>query len=219
MTNGEKKEIIINGLILGMILFLSTLFILLINIYIENFQVIWTFLIPIFVGYCLLGMFIRWMAYRSTLRKNGFSILSGTDIAHWILFFSTIFMVGAFSLPHFIRYVVVTNVLTLLLIWFLNCIYIKKISNELNTNMDYYRKAIVIDLSKKPETEEIFTKEIVNYCKKNHLSLEIIEYGIPSKIKLDNILYLVQLGQHFSVEGCIIYTLEFHNIVSKTLDK
>jgi hypothetical protein len=59
-------------------------------------------------------------------------------------------------------------------------------------------------------------EEIEKYCKKHNLSIEILEYGLPAKIKMDNTLYSVKLGEYYDIIGALVYTLEFHNIVSKT---
>jgi hypothetical protein len=215
MTKEDRREITIKGLFLGLLLFVSTLIELLITKDMQNFQIVGTFLIPIILGYCLLGMFIRWMVYRSTLRKKGFNLFSGPSIVYWIFIFSTIFMAGAFFIPQVIRYIVVANVATLLLIWFLDCLYLKNIAKELNSGLQYNSRMLVEDLPARPATEDMFMEEIQIYCKKNNLTLEILEYGIPAKIKMNNTLYFVRLGEYYSLLGTIVYTLEFHNIVSK----
>lgn len=215
MTKEDIKEISIKGLTLGLILFLSTLIELLINKDMHHLQIVGTFLIPIILGYCLLGMFIRWMVYRSTIRKEGFHLFTGVSIVYWIFMISAIFMAGAYFIPQVIRYIVVANIATLLLVWLLNCIYLKNIAKELNSSLAYYNRTLVEDLQEKPLTEDMFLEDIQNYCKKNHLSLEILEYGIPAKIKMNNVHYNVKLGQYYSMIGTLTYTLEFHNVVSE----
>lgn len=215
MTKEDMREITSKGALLGLILFVSTLIDLLINKDMQHLQIVGTFLIPIILGYCLLGIFIRWMVYRSTIRKEGFQLFSGVAIVYLILMFSTIFMAGAFFIPQVIRYIVVTNIIVLLLVWFLNCVYLKNIAKELNSGLAHYNRLLVEDLREKPHTEDMFMEHIQNYCKKNHLSLEILEYGIPAKIKMNNILYMVKLGQYYSVVGTLTYTLEFRNIASQ----
>ncbi|MFL0269408.1 DUF4318 domain-containing protein [Candidatus Clostridium radicumherbarum] len=215
MTKEDMKEVSIKGLFIGLILFLSTLIELLINKDMQHLQIVGTFLIPIILAYCLLGMFIRWMVYRSTIRKEGFHLFTGAAVVYWIFMFSAIFMAGAYFIPQVIRYIVVANTATLLLMWFLNCVYLKNIAKELNSGLAYYNRTLVEDLQEKPQTEDIFIEDIENYCKKNHLSLEILEYGIPAKIKMNNVLYIVKLGQYYSMIGTLTYTLEFHNVVSE----
>jgi hypothetical protein len=214
MTKEDRREITVKGLFLGLILFLSTLIDLLINKDMQHLQIVSTFLIPIILGYCLLGMFIRWMVYRSTLRKEGFHLFSGVAIVYWIFMLSIILMACAYFIPQVIRYIVVANVATLLLIWFLNFVYLKNIAKELNYGLAHNCRTLVEDLQERPQTEDMFMEEIQNYCKKNYLSFEILEYGIPAKIKMNNDLYIVKLGQYYSVVGTLTYTLEFHNVVS-----
>lgn len=215
MTKDDRREIAVKGLFLGLILFVSTLIDLLINKDMQHLQIVGTFLFPIIVGYCLLGMFIRWMMYRSTLRKKGSHLFSGPAIVYWIMILSAIFTAGAYGIPQVIRFIVVANVATLLLVWLLDCLYLKNIAKELNSGLEYYSRTLVEDLPERPQTEDMFMGEIENYCKKNNLSLEIKEFGIPAKIKMNNTLYLVKLGQYYTLTGSIVYTLEFHNIVSK----
>lgn len=215
MTMEDRREIIVKGFFIGLILFASTLIDLLINKDMKHLQIVGTFLIPILLGYCLLGTFIRWMMYRSTLRKKGSHLFSGPAIVYWIMMLSAIFTAGAYGIPQVIRYIVVSNVATLLLAWILDCLYLKNIAKELNSGLEYYSRTLVEDLPARPQTEDMFMEEIDNYCKKNHLSLEIMEYGIPAKIKMNNTLYMVNLGEYYDVIGSIVCTLEFHNVVSK----
>ena len=215
MTKDDRIEITIKGLFLALILFVSTLIDLLFQGDIQHLQIVGTYLIPIIVAYSLLGIFIRWMSYRRTLRKKGFNLFSGAAIIYWIWLFSTLTMICAYWIPQVIRYIVLANGAALLLVWVLDYLYLKNIAKELNCGLENYGRVLVEDLPTKPHTEGIFMGEIENYCKKNNLSLEILEFGIPAKIKMNNTLYLVKLGQYYTVMGGIVYTLEFHNIVSK----
>lgn len=215
MIKEDRIEIIVKGLFLALILFLSTLINLVIQQDIQHLKIVGTFLIPIIFGYCLLGMFIRWMVYRSTLRIEGPNIFSGAAIIYWIFMFSIIIMFCACLIPQVIRNTITVNVAALLLVWLLNYLYLKNIAKELNFGLEDYARVLVEDLPERPQTEDIFMKQIENYCKNNNLSLEIIEYGIPAKIKMNNTLYMVKLGQYYTVMGGAVYTLEFHNMISK----
>jgi hypothetical protein len=142
-------------------------------------------------------------------------MFSGIAIVYWVWILATIFMAGAYGIPQVFRYIILANTVTLLLVWLLDCLYLKNIAKELNSGLGYYKRTLVEDLQSRPQTEDMFMTEIENYCIKNHLSLEIIEYGIPAKIKMNNTLYTVQLGQYYSLIGTLVYTLEFQNIVSR----
>jgi hypothetical protein len=156
------------------------------------------------------------MVYRSTIRKKGFHLFSGVAGVYWIMMISTIFMAGSYFVPQVIRFIILTNAATLLLVWFINCLYLKKIATELNSGLEYYSRTLVEDLTTRPQTDDMFMEEIEKYCKKHNLSIEILEYGLPAKIKMDNTLYSVKLGEYYDIIGALVYTLEFHNIVSKT---
>jgi len=215
MTKEDRKEITVKGLFLGLILFVSTLIYLLMNMDMLDLHIFRTYLIPIIVGYCLLGIFIRWMVYRSTIRKKKFHLFSGFAIVYWIWIFSAFLMFISFWIPQVIRIIVVVNVTALLLVWLLNYIYLKNIAKELNSGLKYYSRTLIEDLPKKPQSEDMFMKEIEDYCTRNHLSFEIINYGMPAEIKIDNTLYIVELGQYYSMIGSLIHTLEFHNKASQ----
>ncbi|EHI98205.1 hypothetical protein CDLVIII_1513 [Clostridium sp. DL-VIII] len=214
MMKEDRVEIISKGLFLAVILFLSTVINLLIQRDIQHLKSIGTFLIPIILCYCLIGIFIRWIVYRNTLIKDGYHIFSGAAAIYWIFIFTAIIMFCAFLIPKFIRDIITVNVIILLLIWFLNYIYLKRIATELNSGIKHHSRVLIEDLPEKPQSEGRFIGEIENYCKRNNLSLDIIEYGIPSKIKMNNTMYVVKLGQYYDVMGGMVYTLEFHNIVS-----
>ncbi|OOM78216.1 DUF4318 domain-containing protein [Clostridium sp. BL-8] len=214
MIKEDRVEIISKGLFLAVILFLSTVINLLIQRDIQNLKAIGTFLIPIILGYCLIGIFIRWLVYRNTLIKDGYHIFSGAAAIYWIFIFTAIIMFCAALIPKFIRDIITVNIGILLLVWFLNYLYLKRIATELNSGIKYHLRVLIEDLPEKPQSEGRFIGEIENYCKRNNLSLEILEYGIPSKIKMNNTLYVVKLGQYYDIMGGIVYTLEFHNIVS-----
>lgn len=215
MMKEDRVEIISKGLFLAVILFLSTVINLLIQRDIQHLKVIGTFLIPIILCYFLIGIFIRWLVYRNTLIKDGSHIFSGAAAIYWIFIFTTIIMFCSALIPKFIHDIITVNIGILLLVWFLNYIYLKKIAKELNSGLKYHSRVLIEDLLEKPQSEGRFIGEIENYCKKNNLSLEILEYGIPSKIKMNNTIYIVKLGQYYNVIGCIVYTLEFRNIVPR----
>jgi len=219
MIKEDRDEIIVKGLFLALILFLSTLVNLLIQQDIQHLKIVSISLIPIIIGYCLLGMFIRWMVYRNALRREGPNIFSGSAIIYWIFMFSIIIMVCASFIPQFIRDTITVNVAALLLVWLLNYLYLKNIAKELNSDLEYYCRVLVEDLPRKPQTEDMFMEEIENYCKKANLSLEIIEYGIPAKIKMNNTLYMVKSGQYYTIMEGTVYTLEFHNMISSQMNK
>lgn len=214
MTREDKREITVKGLFLGLILFVSALIVLLINQDMMHLQIVGVYLIPIIAGYALVGMFLRWMVYRSTLRNKEFHLFSGAAAIYWIWLLTILLAVCSYWIPQVLRYIVLANAAALLLVWLIDYLYLKNIAKELNSGLQYHRRTLVEDLSERPQTKDMFIKEIENYCRKNSLPLEIIEYGIPAKIKMNNILYQVQLGQYYTMLGTVTYTLEFHSIVT-----
>jgi len=217
MIREDKIDIVTKGLFLGLILFISTIIYLLISRDMQNLKTVGTFLIPIVLCYALVGILIRWLVYRSALKKESSHLFSGVASYYWVWMLCIVFSVCAYFIPQAIRYIVLTNAGVLLLIWVLDYLYLKNIAKELNSGLKYHRVTLVEDLSSRPKTEDKFMEEIENYCKKNHLTLEVIEYGMPTKIKMDNTPYLVKLGQYYSMVGTVVYTLEFRSILSNAV--
>lgn len=216
MTKEDRREISTKGLLLGLVLFVSTLIYLLASTDMEHLRIVGTILVPVIAGYGVIGIFIVWLVYRSTLRKSNFSIFSGAAAIYWIWMISVIIMFASNWIPQVLRYIVLVNSAVLLVVWLLDYLYLKRIATELNSGLGYYSRKLVVDLSAKPQTEDMFMNEIENYCQKNNLTLEVLEYGMPAKIKMNNTLYQVQLGQYYTMIGTLIYTLEFNNMISKS---
>ncbi|ERI93667.1 hypothetical protein HMPREF1982_01430 [Clostridiales bacterium oral taxon 876 str. F0540] len=214
MTREDKIDITTKGLFLGLILFVSTIAFLLISKDMQNLKTVGTFLIPIVICYALVGMLIRWMVYRSALKKESNHLFSGVASYYWVCMIFTVISVCAYFIPQAIRYIVLINAAVLLLVWVLDYLYLKNIAKELNSGLKYHRVTLIEDLLARPQTEDMFMKEIEVYCNKNHLTLEVIKSGIPAKVKMDNTPYLVKLGQYYSMIGTIVYTLEFSSILS-----
>ncbi|MBL4934330.1 DUF4318 domain-containing protein [Clostridium sp. YIM B02515] len=218
MTREDKKEIIIKGSLLGAILFVSTFIYLVIYGSIQSLVNIGTFFVPILLGYSLIGIIIRWLVYRSALKKESSHLFSGVASYYWVWMLCIVFSVCAYFIPQAIRYIILTNAAVLLLVWVLDYLYLKNIAKELNSGLKYHRVTLVEDLLSRPKTENMFMEEIEIYCNKNHLTLEVIEYGMPAKIKMDNTPYLVKLGQYYSMVGTVVYTLEFRSILSNAVN-
>jgi hypothetical protein len=216
MLKEDKIEILSKGLFLALILFLSTVIYLLIQQDTQHLIIVGTFLVPIILGYCLIGVFIQLIVYGNSLKSEVSPIFSGAAIIYWIFLITTVVMLCASFIPQVIRYTITINIIVLFGVWLINYLYLKNIADELNSELGYYSQVLVEDLNEKPQTEDIFMEEIKYYCKRNNLDLEIIWYGIPANIKMNNINYTVKLGEYYSILGNVIYTLEFHNNFSQT---
>jgi hypothetical protein len=215
MTKEDIKEIGLKGFFLGLILFASTLIYQLVIQNVKNLQVVGAYLIPIIAGYCVIGILLRWLLHLSTLRTQQFHLFSGPAAIYWIWMLGIVIMVCASLIPSVIREIVLVNTAALLLLWLADYLYLKNIAKELNSGLGYFSRVLIEDLQTYPHTEDKFMEEIQNYCKKNNLTLEIMEYGMPAKIKMNNMQYQVQLGQYYTLVGTSVYTLEFHNVLSQ----
>ena len=65
------------------------------------------------------------------------------------------------------------------------------------------------DLERKPRNADEFMECIASYCKKNALDLEVLQYGIPAKVKMGDELYEVKLVEYCSLSNGIVSALEF----------
>lgn len=216
MLKEDKIEILSKGLFLALMLFLSTIIYLLIQQDTQHLKIVGALLVPIILGYCVIGVFIQLIAYRNSLKAEVSPIFSGASIIYWIFLITTAVMLCASFIPQIIRDTITINIIVLFLVWLINYLYLKNIADELNSELGYSSQVLVEDLRERPQTEDIFMEEIKNYCKKNNLDLEIIWYGIPANIKMNDINYTVRLGEYYSILGNVVYTLEFHNTFSQT---
>lgn len=216
MTKEDVKEIALKGLFLGLILFGSTLIYQLVIQNVKNLQIIGTYLIPFIVGYGVIGILLRWLLHLSTVKTQQFHLFSGPAAVYWIWMIGIVVILCAYLIPTAVREIVLVNSAALFLTWLIDYLYLKNIAKELNSGLGYFSRVLIEDLQAHPRTEDKFMDEIQSYCKKNNISLDIIEYGMPAKIKMNNKLYQVRLGQYYSLIGTLVYTLEFHNILSRT---
>lgn len=216
MTKEDVKEIALKGLFLGLILFGSTLIYQLVIQNVKNLQIIGTYLIPFIVGYGVIGILLRWLLHLSTVKTQQFHLFSGPAAVYWIWMIGIVVILCAYLIPTAVREIVLVNSAALFLTWLIDYLYLKNIAKELNSGLGYFSRVLIEDLQAHPRTEDKFMEEIQSYCKKNNISLDIIEYGMPAKIKMNNKLYQVRLGQYYTLIGTLVYTLEFHNILSQT---
>lgn len=216
MTKEDVKEIALKGLFLGLILFASTLIYQLVIQNVKNLQVIGAYLIPFIVGYGVIGILLRWLLHLSTVKTQQFHLFSGPAAIYWIWMIGIVVILCAYLIPTAVREIVLVNAAALFLTWLIDYLYLKNIAKELNSGLGYFSRVLIEDLQAHPRTEDKFMEEIQSYCKKNNISLDIIEYGMPAKIKMNNKLYQVRLGQYYTLIGTLVYTLEFHNILSQT---
>ncbi len=88
----------------------------------------------------------------------------------------------------------------------------KWIAKELNGGK--WKKGFVFieDIEKKPKNEDEFMTWIGEYCRKNGLDYEVLHYGIPARIKMDGVQYLVQITEYCSLTSGVVPAIEFKQV-------
>ena len=69
-------------------------------------------------------------------------------------------------------------------------------------------KTLVIDLDEKPKSKEEFFKIIEDKCIEKGDTLEYIERDIPAIVRINEVLYKVELGYYYGLIGNAVYTLK-----------
>lgn len=65
------------------------------------------------------------------------------------------------------------------------------------------------DLDHRPRNEDEFMEQVENYCKRSGLAYEIIQYGMPAQVRLDEVRYFVKVSEYCSMASGIVPALEF----------
>lgn len=136
-------------------------------------------------------------------------IFSGGAIVYWVfLLILPITFIGLF-VEDYIRYIVIINILVLIGVMVGNFFYMKYIADELNQGKWKKGFRLIEDIECRPKSEDEFMRWIENYCGKNALELEVIQYGIPAEIKMDGLRYRVKITEYSSVASGVIPAIEF----------
>ncbi len=211
MGKTRKKEWIIEtgkGILLGIILFFSAVFSLMVTQDMEHLQLFSEKLFLMIGGYILIVLIAKLFFSISWIRKMGI-LFQGAGILWWGWLFALAVSIGSSFLPDYVRCIFISNLLILLLLYTGRFLYTKWIADELN--MGNWKKGFVFveDIDEKPKGEDAFMQWIDQYCLKNGLDYDILHYGMPAKIKMDGIEYKVEVFDYASMSSGIVPAIKF----------
>lgn len=198
-TRFEIKENIAPGCVMGMILFISSVLVLSTSIPLSEIQSFVSFLPAALILYLILGIILTAFHHRTRRKKTDNSMLffsiSGLSLLSFIFFMALLIILRTVSYP--IRLTVTVNILTIAAIWSYEYQKTVKIAREMNGITGHIgnpaSRSLVEPLDEYPENTEQFLAAITEYCRKNHLELEIITAEKPAIVKLNGIYHLVSL--------------------------
>ena len=214
----EIKENIASGCVMGMILFISSVMVLGTSVPLEEIQLFISFLPAALILYLVLGIALNTFHHRNRKKKKK-RYMFFTRVAEFPLFsfvFFIVLLIILRTVSYSIRLTVTVNIVTVVVIWF--CEYIKtvKAAKEMNENSACIGapsgRSLVEPLEERPENTEQFLAAITEYCRKNHIELEIITAERPAVVTLDGVYHLVSLvslGWWFSG---MVYCLKFEEM-------
>ncbi len=208
MTKNEWFKDIGKSIVIGLLLFFSAVLYLMlkkdmIHLHIFSENVIW-----LMGGYVVGIIGIRYICSMKSIKKLAV-LFQGEAIVWWILLGSLLWMDIVSLIPDYIRGIVFANACVVMCIAAGNYIEMYFISKELNRE-DWKRGFVIVeDLPSKPRNEEEFFKSIQCYCKKNALELEVLDYGMPAKIKMGGQIYDADVMEYCSLSDGIVYALRF----------
>ena len=208
MTKNEWFKDIGKSIVIGLLLFFSAVLYLMlkkdmIHLHIFSENVIW-----LMGGYVVGVRGIQCICSMKSIKKLEV-LFQGEAIVWWILLGSLLWMDIISLMPDYVRGIVLANACVIMCIAAGNYIEMYFISKELNKK-DWKRGFVIVeDLSSKPRNEEEFFKSIQCYCIKNALELEVLDYGMPAKIKMGGHIYDADVMEYCSLSDGIVYALRF----------
>lgn len=208
MMKNEWFKDIGKSIAIGLLLFFSAVLYLMlkkdmIHLHIFSENVIW-----LMGGYVVGVIGIQCICSMKSIKKLEV-LFQGEAIAWWILLGSLLWMDIISLMPDYIRGIAFANACVIVCILVGTYIEVYFISKELNRE-DWKRGFVIVeDLSSKPRNEEEFFKSIQCYCKKNALELEVLDYGMPAKIKMGGLIYEADVMEYCSLSDGIAYALRF----------
>lgn len=196
---------------LGIGLFFSSVFVLMLTHDMVHLELFAEKMFPIMGIYIGVIVVLRVLSSIKIFRRIGF-IFSGASMIYWIGLFTVLLGFIGLYFEDYIRYILTMNVLVLICVMVGKFFYMKSIADELNQGKWNKGFLLVEDIENKPKSEDEFMEWIESYCRKNALDLEVLQYGIPAEIKMDGLMYRVQITEYSSVASGVVPAIEFVRI-------
>lgn len=206
MKTERGKEVLERGSFLGLALLSSSILVLSFQRQPEVVNQMLPWFPVILLGYLAVGMALYWFHGRPVRRHEG---LRGMGFFYWIIIGVLPVSILAKWVPEALRIALLTNLLLALGLWAVDYIHLWRVAKELNHGVVGKPFTLVEDLDEKPKGTEEFLMQIARYCEKNHISLEFVTRQKPALVRMDGVLYRVELRFYYTRYGMPVYTLEF----------
>lgn len=198
------KENLIKGVNIGLFLLVSSILTLRIINDLEGTVNLFNYFIPVVLVYIVIGVLLQLIRQLPGKSSNG-SI--GIAIYYWLWMILIIVPIIGIFIDDYIRYIILVNAIIIIGLWIGDYIHLTRIAKELNGTRVNKNKTLVIDLDEKPKSKEEFFRIIENKCIENGDTLEYIERDIPAIVKINGVLYKIEIGYYYSLIGNAVYTL------------
>ncbi|WP_300280284.1 DUF4318 domain-containing protein [Peptacetobacter sp.] len=215
LIKNNYKEYIKNSIIYGSYLGFIIFSIFMLLVFIMNIENVVSnqSLAPIFFILSLtIGFFIIFFRNINQDIRYNYNILNGISGIYWIMIITFFIPVLSIITPFIFKLFINSTIVTILSMWFLEYLYLKNTANDLNTfNSSKKYKTIYIELNKKINSVDEFLEELDRYC----LQFENVEYislGIPTKLKIDNVLYEADITEYYSIIGTPIIAISLKTL-------
>lgn len=199
------RENTIKGVNIGLLLLISSILTLRFTNDVTNVIKLFNYFIPVLIGYISVGILFQWSRSLPSKSSEG---SSGIGIYYWVSMIMTVIPFLGMFIDGYIRYIILVNLLVIIVLWVIDYMHLSKVAKELNDGRSIKQKTLIVDLEEKPKSKEEFFRVLENKCILNDDSLEYIERDIPAIIKINGILYKVELGYYYDITGNTVYTLK-----------
>ena len=196
-------EILKNGSLLGMMMFISSLVTLRLAAP-EGLETFWSLLLVILLSYLAAGCLLQLIqGFTPQLDSAWFRGAAAVSWCYLLLFFLSF-------LTWFVRAMLLTSAAVLLLLKEAEYRYLKKVAKDLNSSAA--GRTLIIDLDEKPRSPEAFFDLLETYCRKSSVTLEYVKKDIPATVKLEGRLHTVTLTESYMYGGPV-WSMEIREIL------
>lgn len=144
--------------------------------------------------------------------RSTYHVLNGITGVYWIMILCVIISAVSALIPFIFKLFINSAVLTILAIWLLEYLYLKNISNSLNSSISAKKnKTLYIEMDKRIETMEEFFEELNKYCSQFE-NVEYISMDLPALIRIDGVLYEADIVEYYSVVGTPITAISIKTV-------
>lgn len=141
-----------------------------------------------------------------------YHVLNGITGVYWIMMMCVVISVVSALIPFIFKLFINSAVLTILAMWFLEYLYLKNISNSLNSSISVKKnKTLYIEVNKRIETMEEFFEELNKYCSQFE-NIEYLSMDLPALIRIDGVLYEADIVEYYSVIGTPITAISIKTV-------